>query len=567
MTLDIGPAVATVRAPAQPARTFPGAAPRHVRGPRHSRWWPPALGSGTAAAASGDLDPTFGGTGSIVELAGVGASGLVLQPDGKPVVIGEGVVAGSSPPVRRFALTRYAIDGTPDPTFGVSGFVGSAPVPARVLARRDDGRLIGAGITVPGGGPIDFAISLVRWHANGAVDATFGTSGVATSRGLWPQNLLPGPSVSAMVVEPNGKITVAGDAVSAGLRHLLLARFNPEGTVDASFGTAGVVSLPVDGAVHALVAQPDGKLVVAGETVEASPAAGSCATLWRFAVDGSVDHDFGIGGSVRSCSGAPSGANAVLQQPDGKLVAAGFGTDAGTGRRFAQITRFGADGSIDVAFGSSGSVRVADRSGDLEARAIAVQPDGRLVIAGSRFMSARFDPDGFMDLGYGVNGIVQSAIATGDARQLAIQSDGRIVAAGATVDEDKHPAMVVTRLLGEADVAPRRGPGDRVRQHRELPRRTRGPLLLHARRQRGVPARRQRHRRCVSSNRAVVGCGRDVGGGALLREHAARSELALLHRRRRRVGRAAGDAGRARADNRPAVESREDWRSPRRRPW
>ena len=91
-------------------------------------------------------------------------------------------------------------------------------------------------------------------------------------------------------------------------------------------------------------------------------AAGSCTTLWRFAVDGSVDHDFGIGGSVRSCAGAPSGANAVLQQPDGKLVAAGFGTDAGTGRRFAQITRFGADGSIDVAFGSSGSVRVADRS-------------------------------------------------------------------------------------------------------------------------------------------------------------------------------------------------------------
>ena len=276
---------------------------------------------------------------------------------------------------------------------------------------------------------------------------------------LWPLDFLPGPSVSAVVVEPNGKITVAGSAAQLGLRHLLLARFNPEGTVDASFGTAGVVSLPVDGTVHALVAQPDGRLVVAGETADVCPGGGSCATLWRFAVDGSVDHDFGIGGSVRSCAGAPSGANAVLQQPDGKLVAAGFGTDAGTGRRFAQITRFGADGSIDVAFGSSGSVRVSDRSGDLEAHAIAIQPDGRLVIAGSRFMSARFDPDGFMDLGYGVNGIVQSAIATGDARQLAIQADGRIVAAGATVDDGQAPGDGRDPPARRRGCAPRRRAG------------------------------------------------------------------------------------------------------------
>jgi uncharacterized delta-60 repeat protein len=457
MTLEIeATVVGAVRAPAQPAAPFL-ATRRGASLAVAFALLAAAVGSDFATAAPGDLDPAFGGTGSIVEPVGVGATGLVLQPDGKPVVIGEGVVAGSSPPVHRFALARYAIDGSPDPTFGVSGIVGSAPIRARVLARRDDGRLIGAGITIPGGGQIAFAISLVQWHANGAVDATFGTSGVATSRGVWPLDFLPGPSVSAVVVEPNGKITVAGGAAHLGVRHLLLARFNPEGTVDASFGTAGVVSLPVDGTVHALVAEPDGKLVVAGETADVPLAAGSCVTLWRFAVDGSVDHDFGLDGSVRSCAGAPSGADALLQQPDGKLVAAGFGTDEGTGRRFAQITRFGTDGSIDVAFGSSGSVRVSDRSSDLEARAVAIQPDGRLVIAGSRFMSARFDPDGFVNLGYGVNGVVHSAIPTGDARQLAIQPDGRIVAAGATVDDVRHPAMAVTRLLGVAEAVPGAG--------------------------------------------------------------------------------------------------------------
>ncbi len=456
MTLTIGRAVATARAPALAAPCFL-AMRRGASLAVAFALLATAVGSDVATAAPGDLDPTFGGTGSIVELAGIGASGLVLQPDGKPVVIGEGVVAGSSPPVHRFALARYAIDGSPDFTFGVSGIVGSAPIRARVLARRDDGRLIGAGITIPGAGQVAFAISIVQWHANGAVDATFGTNGVATSHGVWPPDFLPGPAVSAVVVEPNGKITVAGSAAHLGLRHLLLARFNPEGTIDASFGTAGVVSVPVDGTVHALVAEPDGKLVVAGETADVTPAAESCATLWRFAVDGSVDHDFGLDGRVRSCAGAPSGADALLQQPDGKLVAAGFGTDEGTGRRFAQITRFGTDGSIDVAFGSSGSVRVSDRSSDLEAHAIAIQPDGRLVIAGSRFMSARFDPDGFVNLGYGVNGVVHGAIPTGDARQLAIQPDGRIVAAGATVDDVRHPAMAVTRLLGVAEAVPGAG--------------------------------------------------------------------------------------------------------------
>jgi uncharacterized delta-60 repeat protein len=451
MRLDLRPAVATVRAPALAARPFPT--------PRRGRLltlaialMATAMGPSTAAAASGDLDPAFGGTGAIVEHAGVGASGLVVQPDGRPVVIGEGAGSGPLSSTRRFALARFGTDGVLDPTFGSGGLVGTAPIPARRLARQADGKLVGAGVTPLGDGQSGFAIGLVQWHAHGVIDTIFGVNGVATSRSLWPLDLLPGPSVSAMVVEPNGKITVAGGASNGAIRHLLLARFNPEGTADLSFGASGYVSLAVDGAVHALIAQPDGRLVVAGETAEAATGAGSCMTLWRFEVDGTVDPAFGVGGRSRACSDAASGASALLLQADGKLVAAGFGNDAGTGHRFAQVTRFEADGSIDVAFGSTGSVRVSDRGGDVEALAVAVQSDGRLVVAGTGFMSARFDGDGFIDLGYGIDGIVRSAVPTGDATQLVIQSDGRIVAAGATVDGGKQPAIVVARVLG-SDVA------------------------------------------------------------------------------------------------------------------
>ena len=288
-------------------------------------------------------------------------------------------------------------------------------------------------------------------------------------------------------------------------------------------------------------------------------------TLWRFAVDGSVDHDFGLNGRVRA--GAPSGADALLQQPDGKLVAAGFGSDEGTGRRFAQITRFGTDGSIDVASAAGARFACWDRSSDLEAHAVAIQPDGRLVIAGSRFMSARFDPDGFVNLGYGVNGVVQSAIPTGDARLIAIQPDGRIVAAGATVDDVRHPAMAVTRLLGVAEAVPGAGRVIEYVDTGNFPAEPGGHFFY--------TLDGSAESRLVDSGtagafqrtRAVVECGRDVGRGALLRQHAARSELALLHRQPRRVGRPAGDAGRARSRNRAAVESRRTRRSPRRRPW
>jgi len=451
MRFDFRPAVAAVRAPALPAPPF--------RTPRRRgslalgiALMATVLGPGTAAAASGDLDAGFGGAGAIVERAGVGASGLVVQPDGRPVVIGEGAGSGPLWSTRRFALARFGTDGALDPTFGSGGVVGSAPIPARRLARQADGRLVGAGVTLLGDGQSGFAIGLVQWHANGAVDANFGTNGVATSGGLWPLDRPPGPSVSAMVVEPNGKITVAGGASSGAVRHLLLARFNPEGTADLSFGASGHVSLAVDGTVHALVAQPDGRLVVAGEMAEAATGAGSCMTLWRFEVDGTVDPAFGVGGRSQACSDTASGASALLLQADGKLVAAGFGNDAATGRRFAQVTRFEADGSIDVAFGSTGSVRVSDRAGDVEALAVAVQSDGRLVVAGTRFISARFDGDGFIDLSYGIDGIVRSAVPTGDPTQLVVHADGRIVAAGATVDGEKQPAMVVARILG-SDVA------------------------------------------------------------------------------------------------------------------
>ena len=241
MTLTIGRAVATARAPALPAPCFL-AMRRGASLAVAFALLATAVGSDVATAAPGDLDPTFGGTGSIVELKGIGASGLVLQPDGKPVVIGEGVVAGSSPPVRPVCagpIRNRRLAGLHLRRVGnrrqrTHSCARACPTRRRANHRRGNhdprrraGRLCHQ--------QSSSGMSTARWTR------PLERMGSRLATGSWPPDFLPGPAVSAVVVEPNGKITVAGSAAHLGLRHLLLAQFDPEGTVDASFGTAGVV--------------------------------------------------------------------------------------------------------------------------------------------------------------------------------------------------------------------------------------------------------------------------------------------------------------------------------------
>ena len=483
MRLDIRPAVATVRAPALPAPPF--LTPR--RGASLAlgiALMATVLGPGTAAAASGDLDPGFGGTGAIVERAGVGASGLVVQPDGRPVVIGEG--AGYRSALVDCGASRWPDSAPTEPWIRPSVPVGSS---AAHRFRRDGWR--GGGRTTGRCGRHDARRRAVRLcHRTRPMACQWRRRcELRNERGRDQPGSVAAGSAAGSVGERDGRRTQRQD--HRGRRRLERGRSPPA----ARAVQPGGHGRPVVRRLR--VREPCRRRGRACAGRAAGRQAGrrrrdggschgrrSCITLWRFEVDGTVDPAFGVGGRSRACSDTASGASALLLQADGKLVAAGFGTDAGTGRRFAQITRFEPDGSIDVAFGSTGSVRVSDRAGDVEALAVAVQSDGRLVVAGTRFMSARFDGDGFIDLGYGVDGIVRSAIPTGDATQLVIQcrrpdrrrgSDGgRREAAGH--GRRPHPRQ---RRRGRC-----LGPVDRVRQHRELPRRDRRPLLLHARRQR-----------------------------------------------------------------------------------
>ena len=176
--------------------------------------------------------------------------------------------------------------------------------------------------------------------------------------------------------------------------------------------------------------QPDGKLVVAGDS-DANFA------LARYNSNGSLDASFGSGGKVITSFGGTDQASAVILQPDGKIVVAGQ-TDTGVSIDFA-LARYMPDGSLDGAFGSGGRVTTnfTGTSDDLGA-AVALQSDGKIVVGGTsddNFALARYTPAGVLDATFGTAGTVTTNLGGEDLlHALALQPDGAIVAVGESAD-------------------------------------------------------------------------------------------------------------------------------------
>jgi uncharacterized delta-60 repeat protein len=270
--------------------------------------------------SDGTLDPAFGGDGIVrtdLTNSGDGAEDLVIQPNGRIVVVGE---AGLNP---RFALVRYMPDGTRDPAFGDRGMVlttfGGWASP-RAVALQSDRRIVVAGAA---GG-----LALARYLPNGTLDRSFGDNGKVSG---WK---VPSPGwaifPSAMTIQPNGRILAAG---GWDIFELGLARFLRDGRLDLSFGRGGFVRTHVacgEQAITDLVLQPDGRIIGAGNV--GPHEAGDCGVPARFIVlrtlpDGSLDPTWGGNGKVVTHFPGGGGAWGAALQADGRLVLAGSSAD------------------------------------------------------------------------------------------------------------------------------------------------------------------------------------------------------------------------------------------------
>ena len=385
----------------------------------------------------GLLDPSFNGGGLVMtDLTETDDEGLSLaiQRDGKLLVGGE--VGIEDEYDIDMAVARYNQDGSLDVTFGEGGWVRTDldnwNDSASDITLQPDGKILQSGTSRD-----DFA--LVRYNRDGSLDATFGDGG-------WVRTdfLGFGDESKAVAVQPDGRILVAGYAMKKTGDYdydydFALARYLADGSLDTSFGGDGKVTTDLTGdqdRAQALVIQPDGKIILVGP-------ARRTGYLHDFAVvryntDGSLDASFGIGGYVfTDFQGGHDFAYAVALQSDGRIVVAGAAT-IDSQEDFA-LARYTSSGLLDISFSGDGRVILSFGVGDDDAYAIALQPDGKIIVAGYAFVNlnddfavARYNPNGSLDTGFGSGGSVVTDFmgATDHGLAVVLQLDGKIVVAG-----------------------------------------------------------------------------------------------------------------------------------------
>jgi len=403
---------------------------------------------GRAQTTAANLDPTFG-TGGTVRTDFAGnidqANAVAIQPNGQIVAAGSSF--SNSKTVEDFIVARYNANGTLDKRFGKNGqitrdfFRNVDSISA--IAIQPDGRIVVAGFAQLGGtGGTPRVFALARYRNDGQPDTSFGNGGALTTS--FGGNFA---AASAVMLQPDGKIVVAGtvdfnpDLPGSGL-DFALARYNSNGTLDGSFGKGGTVVFDFFGSfdqANAAVLQPDGKIIVVGSASYDSNNRDIGFALARFNTDGGIDFGFGTGGKqITDFFGAGAKANGVVLQPDGKFVVAGTASDSTTRPVATDIAlaRYNADGSLDSGFGTGGETAIPfPDSATEQGNAVGVLPDGKIIVAGTAFKTFATPPD-FALVSYNSDGSLSGtktndiAGGTDEALGLAIQSDGKVVVAG-----------------------------------------------------------------------------------------------------------------------------------------
>lgn len=403
-----------------------------------------------AEATPGDLDRTFGAGGTVVTNLtewSDGVADVAIQANGRIVVVGRTIGRRYG----EFGLARYRADGRLDASFGDDGIVTTNMAKredsATAVAIQPDGRIV-----VVGTANIRkrWVFAIARYDREGTLDAGFGRGGkvrIGFTQG--------GDDAAADVaIQPDGKIVVVG--TSFQLDRFALARLDRDGTLDTTFDDDGKVTTNAgDGTDSggAVAIQPDGRIVVAGQSWTLSGWDG--IDVVRYETDGKVDPTFGTDGIAtvdltEGSDGAGDMASGVAIQPDGKIVVAG---DAGGAAEFTSgfgLARFDDDGTPDATFHGDGKVVTNFTRWDDSASDLAIQADGTIVAVGvagyswdtvATFALVRYDPDGTLDGSFGDHGKLRTrfpTIASDDpvgivgawAAGVALQPDGKIVVAG-----------------------------------------------------------------------------------------------------------------------------------------
>ena len=312
--------------------------------------------------SNGQPDSTFGTNGVVTVLAPnslIGTGPILIQPDGKILICGVIPATTTSSFDRNFILLRFNPNATPDTSFGNNGIVVPDPASdvqhsAYLLLLQADNKILVSGRRPTGSDGYPGGFTGVRFLANGALDASFGTNGkVITTledHVFWCDTAL----------QPDGKIVMGGTFATTPY-HVMLVRYLPDGQLDPSFGTNGIVTKSFnnrESQALGILIQPNGKILICGYH-SIIPGTRSAALIARFNSSGTLDTSFGRGNGYALTEFYQYGSLYfdMALQPDGKLVAVGqttldkYSTNAVIGRYLlndAPDFDFDGDGRADI---------------------------------------------------------------------------------------------------------------------------------------------------------------------------------------------------------------------------
>ncbi|MBK8812729.1 MAG: VCBS repeat-containing protein [Acidobacteria bacterium] len=385
--------------------------------------------------SDGSLDTNFGNSGkasAVFNVQRVDANGAAIAPDGRLVIAGFVQKPNSA---TDFALARFNLGGNLDLTFGSGGMttndIGDGEVYTMAVAVQSDGKIVTAGRHfIPDSVSANWNFAISRYNANGSLDTTFDVDG-KVSIGVFDN---VSDYATSMAIQPDGKIIVAGYIGETTL--CTLVRLNPDGSPDSSFNGNGRVFTSVGSDrsyANSVALQSNGKIVIGGYSHVGSSTDFSAV---RYNSDGSLDTSFnGTGIVITPVGNVSDQANSVLVQPDGKVVLAGTSGVNGVGN-FAMV-RYNEDGTLDSSFGVGGKVLTLAGTTSSLGFAASLQTDGKILVGGGSIISnvgfalARYNADGALDAGFGSNGIVNTQVnATSQINALKVQPNGKIIAVG-----------------------------------------------------------------------------------------------------------------------------------------
>ena len=426
-----------------------------------------ALCATAAQAVDGDIDPSFGTAGYIVQAptdASLAPYGMTIQEDGRIVVTGARWAFNEAPEVQnQVAVWRFLADGNPDPAFGTDGLTGIAlgadihPLPLAVLVQASGGMLVAGNL----GG-----FGILRLQADGTIDTGFGQDGLALVQ--CPGASLVSSAAHALALDSQGRILAAGGGAITGTRTLgLIARLLADGALDVTFGNGGCVQLvPASGNdsasswLRGVVVDEAGRVLVAGHG-NADGTRGFFAV--RLEPSGRLDASFGDAGKVFVASALTTNliaSNSVLIH--GRWLLGGV-CDALSSSASACLLALDANGMPDPAFGTQGWALAPLGGFGHTFSSLACQSDGKcLQLASARpdsqshrqYVVTRFGTGGIPDPGFGVSGQVHIDVPSGGdgnsivARAITLQG-GKPIAAGMTGGAATHGGLFATRLQAD----------------------------------------------------------------------------------------------------------------------